>query len=135
MRAYRDEVVVFSIVEASMEREDEIVSVQLGKSSLLIDDGAAGDFFPSGGILFDGFESIQVRSMLLSHEVNGRICSRAQSTQKLVIIDVRGVEGAVGIDVASGSLEEGRVVREVIVNQTRRELRTDLYRARPQMNE
>jgi hypothetical protein len=30
------------------------------------------------GVLVDGFESIQVRCVLLSHEVNGRMCSRPQ---------------------------------------------------------
>jgi hypothetical protein len=61
-----------------MKREDKVVSAQLSKSSLLIDDWAGRDFSPCGGELLDGFESIQARSMLLSHEVNGRIRSRTQ---------------------------------------------------------
>ena len=44
LRAYRDEVVVLSIVEACMKRKDKVISTKLSKSSLLINDGAAGDF-------------------------------------------------------------------------------------------
>ena len=51
--------------------------------------------------------------MLLSHEVNGRICSRTQGAQEFEIIEARGAESTVGIDGASGSLEIRSVVREV----------------------
>ena len=111
MRAYRDEVVVLGVVEACMKRENKIIPIQLGKSSALLEDRAARDFdfSPFGGVLFDGFESIQVRRMLLSHEVNGRIGSRTQNAQELVIVEARGAEGAVSIDDANGSLEREKV--------------------------
>ena len=104
MRAYHDEVVVIVIVEACMKRENKVVPTQLGKSSLLIANRAESDFSPFGGVLVDGLESIQVRRMLLSHEVNGRSGSRTQSAQELVIVKARGA-GAVGIDNVNDSLE------------------------------
>ncbi len=109
MRTYRDEVVILGIVEACMKWENKVIPVQLGKSSLLIENCAARDFSPSGSILVDGFESIQVRRMLLSHEVDGRIGSRAQGAQELVVVKARGAEGTVSIDNANGSLEEEEV--------------------------
>ena len=99
--AYRDEVVVLSIVEACMKRKDKVIPAKLGKSSLLIKDHAAGNFSAGLGVLVDGFESIQVRRMLLSHEVNGRICSRTQSAQEIVIVEARVGVGRLGIDSAS----------------------------------
>jgi hypothetical protein len=105
MHTYRDEVVVLGIVEACMKWENKVVPVQFGKSSLLIENRAARDFSPSGGVLVDGFESIQVRRTLLSHEVNGRVGSGTQGTQELVIVEARGAEGAASIDNANGSLE------------------------------
>ena len=105
MRAYRDEVVVLGIVKACMKRESKVTPIQLGKSSLLIENRAGRDFSPSGGVLVNGFESIQVGRMLLSREVNGRIGSRTQGAQEFVIVEARGAEGAVSIDSANGSLE------------------------------
>jgi hypothetical protein len=105
MRTYRDEVIVLGIVEACMKRENKVIPAQLGKSSLLIENRTAPDFSPFRGVLVDGFESIQVRRMLLSHEVNGRVGSRTQGAQELVIVEARGAEGAASIDNASGSLE------------------------------
>jgi len=109
MHTYSDEVVVLGIVEACMKRENKVIPIQLGKSSLFIEYRAARDFSPFGGVLVDGFESIQVRCMLLSHEVNGRIGSRAQVAQELVIVKARGAEGTVSIDKANGSLEAEEV--------------------------
>ena len=118
-----------------MKRKDKVVSIQFGKSRLLVDDRAGCDLSPRRGVLFDGFERIQVRSMLLSHEVNSRICSRSQGAQELVVIEARGTEGTVGINGASGSLEKGDVSERLIANQTGRIPRTHLHRTRPQMNE
>jgi hypothetical protein len=109
MRTYRNEVVVLGIVEACMKRENKVIPVQLGKSSLLIENRAARDFSPSRSVLVDGFESIQVRRMFLSHEVNGRVGSSTQGAQELVVVKARGGEGAVRIDNANGSLEAEEV--------------------------
>jgi hypothetical protein len=108
MRTHRNEVVVLGIVEACMKRENKVIPIQLGKSSLLILNRSPHNFSPSGGVL-DGFESIQVRRTLLSHEVNSRIASRTQGAQDLVIIEARRAEGAVSIDSANGSLEGRKV--------------------------
>ncbi len=78
LSAYRDEVPVLGIVEACMKRKDKVTSAELSESSLLVKDRAAGNFSAGFGDLVDGFESIQVRRVLLPHEVNGRICSLAQ---------------------------------------------------------
>ena len=133
MHAHRNEVVVLSVVKACMKRENKVIPIQLGEGSLLILNRAPHSFSPSSGVL-DGFESIQVRRTLLSHEINSRIASRTQDAQDLVIIEARRVEGAVSIDTANGTLE-GKFIRGLIVNQTGRRARTYLYRARPRMTE
>lgn len=61
-----------------MERKDKVISAELRKSILLINNHAGSDLSAGLGVLVDGFESIQVRCVLLSHEVNGRMCSRPQ---------------------------------------------------------
>lgn len=109
--AYRDEVPVFGIVEACMKREDKVTSAELSESSLLIKNRAAGDFSAGFCELFDGFESIQVRRVLLPHEVNGRICSLTQGAQDVVIIEARGAIGRLGTDCADGSLKKKSVSR------------------------
>jgi hypothetical protein len=88
--AYRYEIEVLCVMKARMKGENEVAPIQLCESSLLIDDGAECDFSSSGGVFVDGFESIQVGCMFLSHEVNGRICSRTQGAQELVIIEAWG---------------------------------------------
>ena len=109
MRAYRDEVVVLGVVEACMKRENKTIPIQLFESSLLIENRAACDFSPFEGVFVGGFESIQVRRMFLSHEINLRIGSRTQGAQELVIVEARGAGGGVSIDNANGSLEGERV--------------------------
>ena len=84
-----------------MKRKDKIIPAKLGKSSLLIKDHAASDFSAGLGVLVDGFESIQVRRILLSHEVNGRICSHTQGAQEIVIVEARVGVDRLGIDSAS----------------------------------
>jgi hypothetical protein len=101
-----------------MKREDKVTSVELSESSLLIQDRAAGDFSAGFGVLFDGFESIQVKRDLLPHEVNGSVCSLAQGAQDLVIIEARGAVGRLGADGADGSLKKRRVSWEAILNLT-----------------
>ena len=106
MRAHRNEVVVLGIVEACMKRENEVIPIQLGKSSLLVLNRSPYNFSPSGGVL-DFFESIQVRRTLFSYEVNSRIASGTQGAQELVIVEARRADGAVSID--NGSLEGRKV--------------------------
>ena len=53
---------------------------------------------------------------LLSHKVNGRICSRTQVAQYLVIIEARGAVGY--IDGGGGSLKKRSVSSEAILNLT-----------------
>lgn len=112
MRTYRNEVIVLGIVEACMKRENKVIPVQLGKSSLFIENRAAPNFSTSRRVLVDGFEGIQARRVLLSHEVNGRVGSRTQCAQDLVIVEARGAEGAVSIDNANGSLEAKKVYQQ-----------------------
>jgi len=90
-----------------MERKDKITSAELGESSLLIENRAAGDFSARFGELVDSFESIQARRILLSHEINGCICSLAQRAQDLVVIEARRAIGRFGIDGANSSLRKG----------------------------
>lgn len=94
-------------MEACMKRKDKVTSAELIESSLLVNDRAGSDFSASFGELVDGFESIQVRRVLLPHEVNGRICSLTQGAQDLVIIEARGAAGRLSTDGAGadGSLK------------------------------
>jgi hypothetical protein len=115
---YRDEVPVFGIVEACMKRKDKVTSAELSESSLLIKNRAAGDFSTGFGELVDGFESIQVKRVLLPHEVNGSICSLTQGAQDLVIIEARGAVGRLGTDGVDGSLKKRSVSWEAILNLT-----------------
>ena len=105
-------------MEACLKRKDKVSSAELGECGLLIKDRAAGDLSAVFGELVDGLESIQVRCMLLPHEVNGRICSLTQGPQNLVIIKAGGAIGMVGIDGADGSLKKRRVSWEAILNLT-----------------
>lgn len=116
--AYRDEVPVLGIVEACMKRKDKITSAKLSESSLLIQDRAAGDFPAVFGELVDSFESIQVKRVFLPHEVNCRICSLAQVTQDLVVIETRGVVDRLRIDGADRFLKKRRASWESILNLT-----------------
>jgi hypothetical protein len=77
-------------MEARMKGENEVIPIQLCESSLLVDDGAERNLTSTSGVLLDGFESIQVGCVLLSHEVNGRVCSRTQGAHELVIIEAWG---------------------------------------------
>lgn len=114
----RDEVPALGIVEACMKRKDEVTSVELIESTLLIKDRTGGDFSAGLGELFDGFESIQVMRPLLSYKVNGRICSRTQAAQDLIIIKARGAVGRLSIDGDGGSLKNRSVSSEAILNLT-----------------
>lgn len=69
-----------------MEHKGKVTSVELSERSLLGQDQAAGNLYASLGDLADGFEGIQVRRVLLPHEVHGRICSRIQGAQEFVIV-------------------------------------------------
>lgn len=104
----RDEVPVLGIVEACMKRKDKVTSAELGESSLLIQDRAAGDFSAGFIELVDGFESIQVRRILLPYKVNGRICPLTQGVQDLIIVEARGAVGRLGTDGADDSLHRAR---------------------------
>jgi hypothetical protein len=101
-----------------MKRKDKVTSAELSEGSLLIKDRAASDFCAGFGELVDGFESIQVRRVLLPHEVNGRICSHTQGAQDLVIIEARGAGFRLGTDDADGSLKKRKVSWEAILNLT-----------------
>ncbi len=90
-----------------MKRKDKVTSVKLSESSLLIKDRAGGDFSAGFGVLFDGFQSIQVMRVLLSHEVNDRICSLTQGAQDLVIIEARGAFDWLRTNGANSSLRKG----------------------------
>ena len=91
-----------------MKRKDEVTSAELSECGLLIKDRAAADFSAVFGELVDGFESIQVRRVLLPHEIDGRICSLTQGPQDLVIIEARGVIARLGTNEADGSLKKRR---------------------------
>lgn len=101
-----------------MKRKDKVTSAELSESSLLIKNRAAGDFSTGFGELVDGFESIQVKRVLLPHEVNGSICSLTQGAQDLVIIEARGAVGRLGTDGVDGSLKKRSVSWEAILNLT-----------------
>jgi len=101
-----------------MKRKDKVTSVELRECGLLIKDRAAGDFSAGFGELVDGFESIQVKGVLLPHEVNGRISSLTQAPQDLVIIEARDGIGRLGTEGADGSLKKRRVSWEAILNPT-----------------
>jgi hypothetical protein len=116
MWAHHDEVVILRVVEARMKGKNKVVSVQLRKSSLFIENGATRDFSSGSRVLVDSFESIQVRGTLLSHKVNGRSSSRTQGTQELVIIEARGAVGTLGVNGGNSSLKKGRIVRGVAIS-------------------
>jgi hypothetical protein len=101
-----------------MKWKDKVTSAELSESSLLVQDRAAGDFSAGFIELVDGFESIQVRRILLSYEVNGRICPLTQGVQDLVIVEARGAVSRLGTDGADGSLERRGASWEAILNLT-----------------
>lgn len=84
-----------------MKRKNEVAPIQLCEGSLLIDDCAERDLSATCGVLIDGFESIQMGSVPLSYEVNGRVRSHAQSAQNLVIIEAWGDVGTVSSGTSS----------------------------------
>jgi hypothetical protein len=111
-----------------MKRKDKVTSAELIERSLLINDRAGGDFSPGFGELVDGFESIQMRRVLLPHEVNSCICSLSQGAQDLVIIEARGAVGRLSTDGTGGSLMIRSVMRSYSKPNWRR--LTSIERAR-----
>lgn len=94
-------------MEGCIKRKDKVTSTKLSECSLLIDDCAAGYVSSAScGVLVDGFESIQVGCVLLSHEVNGRKTSLIQGAQKLVIVEARVAFGRLGTDDAISALKK-----------------------------
>jgi hypothetical protein len=102
--AYREEVPVVGIVIACTEWEYKIASTEPSESSLLTKDRA-----DMSAALVDDFESVQVRRVLLSHEINNRNFSRTQHAQEIVIISARDAAGKLDTGGADGSLKKRRV--------------------------
>jgi len=98
-------------METSVKCKDEITSAEFCECSLLIEDCAVGIIHASFGDFdfVDGFESIQVRHVLLAHKVNVCICSHTQGAQELVIIkgSARGAVDRLSTDGVDDSLKKG----------------------------
>jgi hypothetical protein len=106
LSAYRDEVPALGIVEAGVKCNDKVTSAELCERSFLIKDRVPGNIYASFSDFVDGFDNIQVNRGLLPREINGRIYSRTQGAQELVIIKVRGAVGRLSTDGADGSLKK-----------------------------
>jgi hypothetical protein len=97
--AYREEVPVLGIVKACTEWEYKVASAEPSESSLLIKDRA-----DMSAALVDDFGSVQVRRVLLPHDINSRNFSRTQDAQEIVIICAREAAGRLSTTLKKRSL-------------------------------